>query len=199
MGFFSALGSVGSAIGGAAAGALRTVSKIPGVGAIPVVGNAISLAGTGLAAYGAISSLTGSSSSGGLPALPGLPGGTSMAGKRTIFGNDPNIIAALQPFAISKGNLRVSYRSPQKGFVVVHDEKGDAFALPKALAKKYFGWKAAKKPLLSIRDTNAIKHAGVAIKKLQRAEKEAKKIANWHSPRPRTNIVVAPGKFRKVG
>jgi len=196
MGFFSALGSVAS--GGLSV--LRAAAPV--LKSVPVVGTALTAASVGLGAYDLIK---GGSSSGGLPALPGGGGGlpalpgTGVVGKRTIFGNDPNIIAALQPFAISKGNLRVSYRSPQKGFVVVHDQNGDAFALPKGLAKKYFGWKAAKKPLLSVRDTNAIKHAGAAIKKLQRAEKEAKKIANWHSPRPRQNIVLAPGKFKKVG
>jgi len=183
----------------------KGVTKIPGIGMIPGVGNVVSALGAASAVYGVAkgaSSLLGGSgggAAGGMPALPTLGGAgnalipsSPLAGNRTIFGNDPNTIAALKPVAISKGNLRMYYRAPVKGYVVVKDEVGDPMAIPKAYAKAYFGWKPAKKPLLSVRDTNAIRQAGRAIKKLQHAEKMAKSIANWKSPRQQKfkNIII---------
>jgi len=187
-----------------AANAVKSVNKIPGVGMIPGVGNVLSGLGAAASVYtvakGA-SSLFSGGSGGGMPALPMLAGGaggnalmpaTPLAGNRGIFQNDPNTIAALKPVAISKANLRMYYRAPVKGYVVVKDEVGDPMAIPKAHAKAYFGWKPAKKPLLSVRDTNAIRRAGTAIKKLQNAEKMAKSIANWKTPRAQKfkNIII---------
>jgi len=201
MGFGSFFSRIGSSVAGVARGA----TKIPGVGLIPGVGTALSVVGAASSAYGIARSLT----SGGGPSLPALPssGGAAAAGagalmnplmgQRSIFRNDPNVVEALKPYAISMHNLKQYYRAP-KGFVVMRDQVGDAYGIPKNLAKTYLGWKPAKKPLLSVRDTNAIRHAGVAIKKLQNAEKMAKKIANWHSPRPRkTNIILPASAVRK--
>lgn len=170
-------------------------SFIPGASAALTVG---SLATTAYGAYQAMKTPAGMPalpSLGGMPTGGGFAGGLSpYAGKTGIFQNDPNVKGRpdIEAAAISKANLRVCYRSPQRGYVVVKDSNGDPMAIPKAMAKQYYGWRPAKKPLLSIRDTNAIRRAGTAIKKLQRAEKMAKKIANWHSPHraaPR-NIVV---------
>lgn len=194
-----------------AAGGLKSLSKIPGVGMIPGVGNVLSAVGTAASVYSAVSAgskllggLTGgggggaggAGSAGSLPALPGMgmmPTTSSIApGSRSIFRNDPNVIEALKQFAIPKAALKAYYRAP-KGFIVKYDQVGDPYGLPKNVAKAYHMWKPAKKPLLSVRDTNAIRHAGRAIKKLQHAEKMAKHIANWHSgPRkaPRTNIII---------
>lgn len=191
-----------------AAGAVKGISKIPGVGMIPIVGNVLSAAGTAASLYtiaSAGSKLLGggggggagaSGSAGGLPALPGggmMPTTSSIApGSRSIFRNDPNVIEALKQFAIPKAALKQYFRAP-RGFIVKYDQVGDPYGLPKNVAKAYHMWKPAKKPLLSVRDTNAIRHAGRAIKKLQHAEKMAKHIANWHSgPRkaPRTNIII---------
>jgi hypothetical protein len=115
---------------------------------------------------------------------------SAAAGKRTVFGNDPNVTDDLKASVISKGNLKVFYRAP-KGYVVMKDQVGDPMGVPKYLARRY-GWKPAKKPLLSIRDTNSLKTAGRAIKKLQKAEKMARGIANWHTPHKAAskNIVV---------
>jgi len=168
--------------------------------AVPVVGTAVSAIG----AVGALGSMLGGpgASPGQMPALPAMPGGLSpYAGQTGIFQNDPNVKGRpdIQAAAISKANLKVCYRSPSKGYVVVRDSNGDPMAIPKAMAKAYYGWKPAKKPLLSIRDTNAIRRAGVAIKKLQKAEKMAKKIANWHSPHraPARNIFVTGGTVKR--
>jgi len=190
------MGSLFGNIARAVGGTVMSVARSPVGGilkAVPVVGTAVSAIG----AIGAVGSMLGGAgaSPGQLPTMPAMPGGLSpYAGQTGVFQNDPNVKGRpdIQAAAISKANLKVCYRSPSKGYVVVRDTNGDPMAIPKAMAKAYYGWKPAKKPLLSIRDTNAIRRAGTAIKKLQRAEKMAKKIANWHSPHraaPR-NIVV---------
>lgn len=176
MGLFGAIARNVSKIVRPAAGAVlsagRTASKIPGVGAIPVVGNVLSLAG-GAAAIG---SLIGGSKSPGLPQLPaagGMPalpgaGAPPIVGSRGIFQNDPNIVAALQPFAISKTNLRVGYRSPIKGYVIRYDSAGDPYAIPKSLARAYLGWKPSKKPPISVGDWEAVKRADRTVKKVRK-------------------------------
>jgi len=191
---------------GAVASTARTVGKIPGVGLIPGVGTALSVVGAASTAVGIARSLT-SGGGGSLPPLPALPTASQSAalpmapgmGNRSIFRNDPNVVDALKPYAIPMRDLRQYYRAP-KGFVVMRDAAGDSYGIPKNIAKAYLGWKPAKKPLLSIRDTNAIKHAGSAIKKLQNAEKMAKKIANWHSPRRAApkNIILPASAVKKI-
>jgi hypothetical protein len=160
-------------------GAVRTVTKIPGAGsllkAVPVVGTVAAL---GSAAYdigkamgvGGGSGLPALPSMGGssVPMLPGMGNAPTAMGNRGIFANDPNIIAALQPFAISKGNLKVSYRAPQKGFVIRYDQKGDPFAVPKNIAKAYLGWKPSKKPPISVGDWEAVKRADRTVKKVKK-------------------------------
>lgn len=150
----------------------RAVNKIPGVGAIPVIGNIAAAAG-GVAA---VSSMLGGRSGSSLPALPGaaglpaLPGAGAPAivGDRGIFQNDPNIVAALQPFAISKANLRVGYRSPIKGYVIRYDSAGDPYAIPKSMARAYLGWKPSKKPPISVGDWEAVKRADRTVKKVRK-------------------------------
>lgn len=180
----------------------KTASKIPGVGLIPGVGQVVSAAGLIGGAYSAYSALK-PSGGGGLPALPGgslagmpvtggagygLPAAPGM-GERGILRDDPNVVEALKAFAIPQYRLKTYARAP-KGFVVMRDQVGDPYGIPKEIARKYLGWKPAKKPLLSVRDTNAIRRAGTAIKKLQNAEKMAKKIANWKSGSRRREIVI---------
>lgn len=203
MGFGSLLRKTGSALGKLSRSPVgRVAGLVPGLGTVV---NAVGIAG---GAYGAYSALTSKGGSGGMPALPmsaagglpAFPGGGGFAGKagpgdRSIFRNDPNVVEAMKAWAIPLRGLRTYYRAP-KGYVVVRDQVGDPMGIPKAMAKMYFGWKPAKKPLLSIRDTNAIKRAGTAIKKLQNAEKMAKKIANWKTPRrqERPTVIQLPGK-----
>jgi len=159
--------------------ALRTVNKIPGasnlIKAIPVVGTVASIGSIGYDVYNAAKGYGGG---GGMPALPGMPAGmpalpgTGAApvkmGERGWFQNDPNIVAALQPWAISKTNLKVSYRSPAKGFVIRYDSNGDPFAIPKKLAQAYLGWKPSKKPPISVGDWEAVKRADRTVKKVHK-------------------------------
>jgi len=187
------MGSIFGKIARGVGKAVMTTARSGIVKNLPVVGTAATV----LSGASALGLLGGKSGGGGLPALPGMPNMPSVAGDRSIFRNDPNTIAAIKPYAISKANLKQYHRAP-KGFVIVFDEVGDPMGVPKALAKLYFGWKPAKKPLLSIRDTNAIRHAGRAIKKLQNAERMAKRIANWKSPsRAPKNIFVTGGVVGK--
>lgn len=175
----------------------RAVTRSPLVSKLPVVGTAIG-------AVGMASQLLGVGSGGtpNLPAMPGMPAGggfagpSNLAGQRGWFQNDPNVPDWMKPAAISKTNLKVCYRAP-KGYVIRYDAAGDPYGIPRAMAKQYLGWKPAKKPLLSIRDTNAIRRAGTAIKKLQNAEKMAKKIANWKSPSRPKYIQVTGGVVGK--
>lgn len=141
----------------------------------PLIKSTIKQTALGAAVYGAGNALFGGGggglpalpAAGGFPALPGA-GAPGIVGNRGIFQNDPNIVAALQPFAISKANLRASYRSPIKGYVIRYDSKGDPYAIPKSLARAYLGWKPAKKPPLSVGDWQAIQRADRATKKVRR-------------------------------
>lgn len=163
-----ARGAVSPVLSGA-----RALNKIPGAGvalkAVPVVGNALALAG----AASAVSSAFGGSKSlpalpgGGLPALPGTSAGAlATMGSRGIFRNDANVADWVKPFAISKGDLRVQYRAP-KGFVVLHDSVGDPYAVPKQVARM-LGWKPASKPPISVGDWNAVKKADRTVKKMKK-------------------------------
>lgn len=196
----------------------RAVTRNPlvkiGASFVPGLSTALTVANVAATGYGIMGGVGGAGGFGGaMPALPGGTAGNAMpmngpgggfagvspyAGQRTIFGNDPNVNAQLKGQVISKGNLRQYYRAP-KGYVVMKDEKGDPMGVPRAVAKQY-GWKPAKKPLLSIRDTNAIRHAGAVINKLKKFNKTVEKIANFHSTRRRpglrTIITEAPGKLQ---
>lgn len=85
---------------------------------------------------------------------------------------------AIKAFALDDRYLMTYYKAP-RGYVVVRDADGKPFPLNKKIAQQMGYWKPAKKPLLSIRDTQSIKRAGRAIEKLKKASKTAKKIANW--------------------
>jgi len=204
-----AFGSLLRKVGSAAAKLSRSpLGKVAGL--VPGLGSVVSGVGLASAAYGGYQALSGGSSAK-LPALPGAPGGLPAfpggggfagqagPGDRSIFRNDPNVVEAMKQFAIPLRGLRTYYRAP-KGYVVVRDNVGDPMGIPKQYAKAYFGWKPAKKPLLSVRDTSALKRAGVAIKKLQNAEKMARKIANWKSParREKVTVIQQPGPL-KIG
>lgn len=199
MGLFSALRS----IGGAVATTVRSAGAIPGVKFIPGVGTALTLGSAALS----VGSMFGGGGGGGgsLPPSPfggagplNGPGGGIVdprAGQRGWLSNDPNVPENLKGQMLSKQYLRQYYRAP-KGYVVMPDAAGDPMGVPKHIAKMY-GWKPAKKPLLSIRDTNAIRHAGSVINKLKKFNKTVQKIANFQaSPRrgaPRNIIIERPG------
>jgi hypothetical protein len=172
MGFFSGIRKVA----GAAMGAARAVNKIPVVGtalkAVPGVGTALTVAGA------AASLSSGFGRGGGGSALPTLPGGFTglpipgmgapgTMGQRGWLSNDPNVIEAIKPWAISKGNLRTYYRAP-KGFVIVYDQVGDPYALPRKMAQMLRLWKAAPKPPISVGDFQALKRADRTAKKVKK-------------------------------
>lgn len=194
----SLFGNIARGIGGA----VMNVARSPVAKLIPGAGTAISVLGAASAASSMLGVTGGNSRMPALPSMPGFPmgrgfaGPSTLAGQRGIFSNDPNVPDWMKPAVISKGNLKTFYRAP-KGYVIRLDEKGDPCGVPRQLARQYLGWKPAKKPLLSIRDTNAIRQAGRAIKKLQGAEKMAKKIANWKSPTRSKQIFVTGGVVGK--
>jgi len=157
---------------------LRSTTNIPVVGSIlkatPLVGGALAAADFagglmgGTRSPGQLPMLPTAAATSGLPTLPGTAGSNPVVGQRGWFQNDPNIVAALQPFAISKANLRQSYRSPIKGFVIRYDSNGDPFAIPKTMARKYLGWKPSKKPPISVGDWEAVKRADRTVKKVRK-------------------------------
>lgn len=168
--------------------ALRSPLVKGAAGMVPGLGTALTVASVGMNVMGGIRG----SGSGGMPPMPGMPSMPGM-GERKIFRNDANVPDALKPYVISRGDLKSYHRAPA-GFVIRHDQNGDAFAVPKKIARDYFGWKPAKKPLLSIRDTNAIRRAGTVINKLKKFEKTVQKIANFRAPKTRQILI---GKARK--
>jgi hypothetical protein len=164
--------SLAKAGGGALASVGRAANKIPGVGAIPVVGNVLAAAG-GLATVSSMVGGGGGGSaglpmlpSGGLPAIPGQ-GALAQMGERGWFSNDPNIPDFLKPFAISKGNLKTYYKGP-KGTVIVHDSAGDPYALDRRLAIRFKLWKPAHKPPISVGDWQSVKRADRTVKKMRK-------------------------------
>lgn len=174
MSLFSAVSKLVRRTASPVLSAARAINRVPVLGAatraVPVVGTALSLAG----AAASLSSFGRSGSaglpalpSGGMPALPGA-GAPSIVGDRGIFQNDPNIVAALQPFAISKTNLRQYYRSPIKGYVIRYDSAGDPYAIPKRMARAYLGWKPSKKPPISVGEYEALKRADRTVKKMRK-------------------------------
>ena len=198
--------SIRGALGVVAKGA-RSLTKIPGVGMIPGVGNVLSAVGTGLSLYGAVKgaqSLLGGGSKAPPFSMPlqgtmsgpgtGVPFNPNM-GKRSIFRNDPNIAETLKPYAIDDRFLKTYHRAP-KGFVVLHDAVGDAFAIPKPIAIANHMWKAGKKPPISVGDWSKLMGANRVVKKFRDMEKKAMKIANFRAPRRHGNMVIAntPGK-----
>jgi len=149
---------------------------IPGVGTV--------LGGAALVS----SFFPGGGGNGGGGAMPPMPQGMTgigspvpfdpMMGKRSIFRDDPNIIEGLKPWAIPTRGLRQFFRAP-KGFVIRRDSAGDAFGIPKFMAKKFLGYKEADKPPISVRDWNHLKGADRVIKKFREIEKRAMRIGNF--------------------
>lgn len=183
MGLFSSLGKVARLASKVTNSPLgKVASMVPGLGT--VVG-AVGMAGTAYSAVKAgqallrgggssaqLPALPGGSLAGGqtygLPALPGSAGAPPIVGKRSVFRDDPNIAEALKAWAISQRFLRQSFRSPMKGYVIVRDSVGDPYALPKAMAIKYAGYRPAKKPPISVGEWQSLKRADRTVKKVRK-------------------------------
>lgn len=99
-------------------------------------------------------------------------------GKLQVPGFGPDVPDYLKQFSLDDSYLTVMYRAP-KGYVVLKDADGRPIPVNKIIAKQMGLWKPGKKPLLSIRDTNALRRASTAINKLKNATKKAKAIANF--------------------
>lgn len=174
------MGWLTSLVKGAAAVASPLIKSLPVVGTIA---GGVSIAQS---VFG------GGSSSGGLPGLPGVPGGFAGlpgAGDRSIFRNDPNVSDALKGSVISMAGLKTYYRAPP-GYVIRHDEKGDPMGVPKVLARKMpdavrgdAGWRPAKKPPISVRNWEALKHAHSTMLSLKRVNKMAHQLGRGLAPR----------------
>lgn len=167
-------------------------SFIPGAG---LALTAVSMASDmGMFSGGGASKLQGA---GGMPAMP-----PPLAGNRGVFRNDANSSKSVEAVAISKGDLRVTYRRPAgkayRDYVVVRDNNGDPMAVPKDMARKQFGWRPAKRPPISVGQWSALRKANGVVKTLKRCNKMAMQIANFgHRPRP-SMIDVSKPKYIPV-
>jgi len=148
---------------------------------VPGVRTAVKATGIGATVLGVGGALIPQGSK--MPALPGMPGaggfpGQAGPGDRSIFRDDPNVVEALKPYAIPMRGLRTYYRAP-KGFVVMKDQVGDAYGIPKAMAKMYLGWKPAKKPPISVGDWSKLMGARRTMKKLGKVVKTGQSLARF--------------------
>jgi hypothetical protein len=188
------MASVFKKLGGAIAGLGRLASRnplataalsfVPGGNLVSGGLRALGTAATVFGAYQGVSSLLGGGSAGpgpsnvgpmgpGVPAIPGM-------GKRSIFRDDPNVHAQLKQYAIAERFLKTYYRAP-KGAVMLKDEVGKPYALPKNIAKMYGMWKAAKKPPISVTAWTAFQHSKHVMKQLASIHKEGQKFAQFAS------------------
>ncbi len=192
MGMFSVIRSVG----GALAGAARSITKTPVLG---TVARGLPIVGTALAGYQgiqALQGLVGGGGGGGMPTLPQMGGNlvpfaNSNMGNRSIFRNDPNVVEQLKQYAIAKTYLKQYYRAPT-GFVVRYDQAGEPYGIPKKVAQMYGMYKPAKKPPISVRDWNCIQGADRVVKKLKDIDKKVKRIANFRAPVRKQEVILLP-------
>lgn len=148
---------------------VKTPSAVRSLANVPIIKTVAKALPYGATAYAAGDMLFNKGGGGGLPALPGLPGLPSAPGMgdRSIFRNDPNVVEALKPYAISAHNLKTYYRAP-KGFVIVHDQNGDPYGLPKKVAQWAGLWKPGHKPPISVGDYQALKKADRTVRKFRK-------------------------------
>lgn len=186
MSFLGTLGKIGSVVadfipgGGIVKTAIRVGSSLLDK---PVVKVAASTA-LATTATTALTKYTGGGSVSTLPALPGIsstavstlpktggiiPGWRGPGNKLQLPWNDPRIPEYLKQFALDDAYLKVYYRAP-KGYVVVKDANGRAFAVNKVIARQFGIWRPARKPPITATEWKHYQSA-------QRIEKKLKKIA----------------------
>lgn len=181
-------------LGGKALSLASSARKIPFVGAIPIVGNALSLAGGAAAVYEggkALGVFDGTSSGRSPGMLPALPGGAQIQpGQTGGFGiprgpgggmqmpwNDPSIPGNLKNVSLDDSFLHVYYKAP-KGYIVMWDGgmpgKGRPFAILKSAASHLRYNNGAKvlhrhaKPPISVGEYHSLKKAHKTVKKVQK-------------------------------
>ncbi len=191
MGWLTNLGKAAGSVLRSPVGQIAT-SFIPGGGLISGGLKAAGALATGYSLYQGARSLTGGgSNTPALPPMPGVMGGgvpDPNAGKRSIFRDDPNVAADLKQYAIDERFLKQFFRAP-KGYVILRDNAGDVYALPKLIAMQRGWWKPAKKPPISVRDWSAMKRAQVVMRKLREIEKTGRHLARLAAgPQHRRNI-----------
>lgn len=158
-------GVVGGVVGGVAGGALA-----PYVGVPPTVGSA-----TGTAIGREIGQQARRAHN---IMFPDTMGG----GGQTAFG--PTVKQAI---VYRSEDGRVRYGS-DPGYVVVRRQSGGQlyiFQMERKSAIASGWWKPAKKPLISVRDSNALRRAGAVKKRLEKIAKD-NDIYGKQKPRPRT-------------
>jgi len=111
-------------------------------------------------------------------AAPNLSGGIAAAAGRLVgkaVGNAIGLNAPLasglpeflKQYALDPAQLRSYLRAP-KGYVIVHDAAGNAYALLKQVARMYHLWKPAAKPPISATDYKHFKRNKIIEKRLKK-------------------------------
>jgi hypothetical protein len=151
---------------------------IPGGGIVSTGLKALGYGATALTAYQGVRALTGGDggATGGGASAPMI----ATMGKRSIFRDDPNVHEHLKQYAISERFLKTFYRAP-KGAIILRDEVGKPYGLPKNVAKMYGMWKPAKKPPISVTAWTAFQHSKHVMKQLASIHKEGQKFAHFAS------------------
>lgn len=159
----------------------KVAGLVPGLGTVV---NGIGLAATAYSAVKGVQAMMGPKNAGlpalpgGLPALPmGNTGGTGIipkgaGGRMQLPWHDASTPEALKAFALDDQYIRLANRAP-KGYVIVYDASGRPYPLLKAIAIKFHLWKPKKKPIISVRDSQAIKRSAHAIKRLHKFVRES--------------------------
>lgn len=83
------------------------------------------------------------------------------------------------PPTLPANQMRVYHRAPPGYVVVTHPVTKQKFAMLKAVAKANKLWKPSPKPPISVRDWRALKRSNAVVNKIKKANKMAKKIANF--------------------
>lgn len=158
----SKAGKVATAAAGVAAtaGITRGLSgSSPNLPALPLASGPMAAAGnTALA----------KTSPGGLP----VPFWKGPGGKLQMPWNDPRIPEYLKQFALDDAYLKIYYRAP-RGYVIVKDANGKAFAVNKKIAQQFGLWHPAAKPPISATDWKHYRRAKSIEKKLLKISREA--------------------------
>lgn len=108
------------------------------------------------------------------------------AGRKGLFPalpDDINSLVALRNagFTLRAADLLHVPRSPVKGFVVVHPWNDARYiGMRRDLAVRMGLFRPGKKPIISVKQSNALRNANGAIKALKNANKMAKKVANFN-------------------
>lgn len=178
----SRFGPAGAGIGAAVGGVAGNAIPVPGflspnnrAVAAPALA-ASTAAGNPVEAFGMLQNLGGST------------GGRRVALELLLSSGALNSIIR-QPVVYQSMDGRVRYGS-DPGYVLIRRMSGNTiqrFQMPKLIARELGFWKPRKKPVISVRDSNAIRRSNAARKRLANVSKRAGLYVRQSAPARRTS------------